>query len=246
MGKRDHESEDRIVTPRAALLVDALGTLLELQSPAEELRAQLARRFGIELDAEQASAAIGAEIAYYRSHFDEGRDERSLLELRERCAVQLRAALPRSPALQLVPIDELTDALLAALRFGAFADVEPALRAARARGLAVVVVSNWDISLHGLLAELGLAPLLRGAVTSAEVGARKPDPRIFRRALELAGGVAPAQAVHVGDQPEEDVVGARAAGIEPVLIARAGVAPQAQAPVVRDLGELIELLDRGL
>jgi putative hydrolase of the HAD superfamily len=224
--------------------VDALGTLVELQSPVPALRRELRGRFGIELTDEQAAVAIGAEIAYYRRHFDEGRDDRSLLELRERCAVALRDALPRSPVLELVPLDQLTDALLAALRFRAFPDAVPALTAARARGLRVVVVSNWDVSLHGVLAELGLAALLHGAVTSAEVGARKPSPEIFQRALALAGGVSPAQALHVGDDPREDWQGARAAGIEAVLLARSGSASTPAGPAIADLHALAELLER--
>ena len=58
-------------------------------------------------------------------------------------------------------------------------------------------------------------------MTSAETGQRKPAPGIFSRALALAGASGPS-ALHVGDSPEEDVEGARAAGIEPVLIRRTG------------------------
>jgi putative hydrolase of the HAD superfamily len=63
--------------------------------------------------------------------------------------------------------------------------------------------------------------MLDGTVTSAEAGARKPDPAIFSAALELAGCEA-AEALHVGDTEEEDVAGARAAGIRPLLIDREG------------------------
>jgi putative hydrolase of the HAD superfamily len=58
-------------------------------------------------------------------------------------------------------------------------------------------------------------------VTSATVGARKPDPEIFRAALEAAGCGA-GEALHVGDSGEEDIAGARAAGIRAVLIDRRG------------------------
>jgi putative hydrolase of the HAD superfamily len=58
-------------------------------------------------------------------------------------------------------------------------------------------------------------------VSSAVAGARKPDPAIFEPALELAG-CAPEEALHVGDTREEDVAGARAAGIRPLLIDRGG------------------------
>jgi putative hydrolase of the HAD superfamily len=102
-----------------------------------------------------------------------------------------------------------------------------------------VVVSNWDISLHDLLARLGIAPLLDGIVTSAQLGSRKPDPAIFVRGLELAG-VRPAEAIHVGDSLDEDVAGARAAAIEPVLIRRDGSSPG--PPGVRTIASLSELV----
>ncbi len=81
------------------------------------------------------------------------------------------------------------------------------------------MVSNWDVSLGEVLARLELAPMLDGIVTSAAVGARKPAPAIFARALELAGA-RPDATIHVGDSLEEDIAGARAAGIEPILIRR--------------------------
>src|SRR5262249_35277199 len=101
-----------------------------------------------------------------------------------------------------------------------------------------VVVSNWDWSLHERLHETGLDALVDGALASAEVGSAKPDGAIFAAALELAG-TAPEETWHVGDTPEADVDGARAAGIRPILIAREGSAP---AGAVRSLSELIPLL----
>jgi FMN phosphatase YigB (HAD superfamily) len=76
-------------------------------------------------------------------------------------------------------------------------------------------------------------------VSSAELGAAKPAPAAFRRALTLAG-VPAAEAVHVGDRVEEDVEGARAAGIAPVLVVREGDAPELEEPVwtIRSLREL--------
>jgi putative hydrolase of the HAD superfamily len=135
--------------------------------------------------------------------------------------------------------------LLGALRFQAFPDAAPALRRLRAAGARLVVVSNWDVSLHERLAETGLAELVDGAVASAEVGSAKPDPRIFEIALACAG-VGPGGADgawHVGDSVEADVAGARAAGIRPVLVARGGRAP---APAgVRVIASLDELAPPG-
>jgi putative hydrolase of the HAD superfamily len=77
--------------------------------------------------------------------------------------------------------------------------------------------------LHDVLERLGLVALVDGIVTSAELGARKPAAEIFAHALALAGACAH-RAVHVGDSLEEDVGGARAAGITPILLVRGGPA----------------------
>jgi putative hydrolase of the HAD superfamily len=213
----------------SAVLFDALGTLLTFEPPAPHLRAALRERTGVDIGEAAAKAAIRAEIAYYRAHLDDGSDPGSLYDLRVRCAEAM--ALPFDTPVVL-------DALLASLRFHAYEDAAPTLRALRAAGLRSVVVSNWDWSLHERLAETGLAELVDGAIASAEIGSAKPDGAIFAAALKLAG-TAPGQTWHVGDTTEADVAGARAAGIHPVLIVRDGVAP---AGAVRSLAELIPLL----
>ena len=219
--------------PIRAVTIDALGTLLELVPPAPRLREGL-RSLGVEVSAEEAGRAMKAEIAYYRAHLWQGRDAAGLAALRRACTEVLRDSLGR-PGLDL---DALTETLLAAIRFEPFADTVPALEALRGAGIRVVAASNWDVSLHEQLANTGLAPLLDGALSSAEVGAPKPDPEIFTRALALAGA-RPEAALHVGDDVEADVGGALAAGLEPVLIDREGTleAP----PGVRVIASLAEL-----
>jgi putative hydrolase of the HAD superfamily len=220
--------------PRAYLL-DALGTLLELEPPVEPLRRELRERFGLELSAAEAGGAIKAEIAYYRAHHDDASDRERLAVLRRDSALALRAALP--PAGAELPVEPLTAALLASIRFRPYPEVVATLEAARARGSRLVVVSNWDVSLHDALAETGLAPLLDGVVTSAEVGSSKPGGEIFARGLALAG-VSATQALHVGDDVAADVEGARAAGIDVRLVLRDGAAAPAGVATVRSLREL--------
>jgi putative hydrolase of the HAD superfamily len=220
--------------PRAILL-DALGTLIELQPPAPLFVDELERRFGMHLRLAEAERAIATEISYYREHFDDGADAEELIELRRQCVLAMRHELPEEA--ERVPIEELTEALLTSITFRAFPDVGFALGSARTRGVRLIVVSNWDVSLHDVLARTGLAPLLHGVVTSAEYGARKPDPAIFAGALELAG-VPAAKALHVGDSLEDDVAGARAAGIEPVLLRRDGSAGPEGTRTIANLVEL--------
>jgi len=210
---------------------------MRFDPPAPLLRAELRERLGVDVGAAAASAAIAAEIAYYRAHLHEGRDAPSLARLRRRSAEAMRPALGLDAGGAV-----LTDALLAALRFSAFPDVAPALRRLRALGLRIVVVSNWDASLHERLLQTGLTPLVDGAVASAELGSAKPGGAIFAHALELAGAPAEA-ALHAGDSPREDVEGALAAGLRAVLVARDGAAPPVPAgvAVVSSLEELPEL-----
>src|SRR6478609_3930663 len=140
-----------------AILLDAMGTLIGFEPPAPHLQAELHAR-GYEIDAVTAGRAIRDEIAYYRAHLGDGRDAESLHDLRLRCADAMR--------LDGIPRETVLDALLAALRFYAYPDSAPALIALRERGLRLVVVSNWDFSLHERLAETGLEPLLDGAIAS--------------------------------------------------------------------------------
>jgi putative hydrolase of the HAD superfamily len=224
------------VTTRAVLL-DALGTLVALEPPAPRLVAELAAR-GVEVSEADAARALGAEIAYYRAHHHEAVDAAALADLRERCTAVLARHLPAA-------VPDLRGALLASLRFRPFPEVPDVLKELRAAGLRLVVVSNWDVSLHEALAATGLAPLVDGAISSAEAGAAKPATPIFARALALAGaGIGPAAAVHVGDEAV-DVDGARAAGIAPVLVLRDGAPSPPDAggvPVLRDLTGLPGLI----
>ena len=227
-----------------------MGTLLTFEPPAPLLRVALRERLGVDVGEAAARRAILAEIAYYRAHLHEGRDRSGLDALRRASAEAMRSELP--PPAAGAGGELLTDALLDSLRFVAYPEVAGALRALRRSGLRLVVVSNWDVSLHQRLAETGLAELVDGAVASAEIGSAKPDPAIFAHALALAG-VGAAEACHVGDSPEADVQGALAAGLRAVLVVRdeagaaapggaAGSGPLARRPlVVRSLAELPSL-----
>jgi putative hydrolase of the HAD superfamily len=223
-----------VSAPRAVLL-DALGTLVELVPPWPALVRELGAR-GAVVDEPAARSALLAEIAYYRAHHDEAGDAAALADLRARCAEVLREALP-PPARDLAPADVLA-ALMASLEFRPYPEVPETLARLRRAGARVVVVSNWDVSLHEVLARTGLAALVDGAITSAELGAAKPAPAIFARALELAGDVPPGRALHAGDSVEADVAGARAAGIEAVLVVRDGTPAPAGVRTIRSLAEL--------
>ena len=223
------------MSPRAVLL-DALGTLVRLEPPAPRLRRELRRQAGVEVDDDTAELGFAAEISYYLDHHLEGSDQASLEGLRSRCAREMAVAMGLAG---LEP--ELARAvMLASLEFTPFPDVEPALRELRERGLRLVVASNWDCSLPDWLARAGLADLVDGAASSAVVGQAKPAAAVFEEALRIAG-VGPEEAVHVGDSVENDVEGARAAGVSAILLARNGEPPPG-VPAIRSLAELPSLI----
>jgi putative hydrolase of the HAD superfamily len=218
--------------PIRAVLLDALGTLIELERPWPHLVDELAAR-GVVVGKEDARAAMLAEMAYYRAHHDEAVDWAALKDLRRRCAAVVQEQLQTS-----LPLDDVLDALLGAIRFRAYPEVPDVLARLRAGGARLAVVSNWDVSLHDVLERTGLRPLVDAVVISAELGVAKPDPAIFRAALDRLG--APADgAVHVGDSLENDVAGARAAGLEAVLVARNGAAAPEGVRTVASLTELV-------
>jgi HAD superfamily hydrolase (TIGR01509 family) len=152
-----------------------------------------------------------------------------------------------------IPRSEATDAALAELRAyhaernlweSVPEDVLPALASLRAEGLRLAVVSNANGTLRAHLLRLGLADRFDAVLDSEEEGIEKPDPRFFELALARAGADA-ATTVHVGDLYHVDVVGARRAGIAPVLIDPASLYPDADCPRFARLSDFAAALLTG-
>ncbi len=121
-------------------------------------------------------------------------------------------------------------------------DVVPSLGRFRRAGLSLVVVSNANGTLRAHMDRLALAPLVDQILDSFEEGVEKPDPRIFELALERAAARA-ATTAHVGDLYNVDVVGARAAGLRPVLVDPAGLYPGADCTRVVSLTALADAIE---
>lgn len=205
-----------------AVLFDAVGTLLVLREPVGATYARFAEAHGARVpparldEAFARCRAAAAPVAYAPG-----------LPLAE-CAARERAywrrlvddtfraadgsALPR-------PFEAFFERLWAHYGgAGAWAlapGAEACLVGLRARGLATGIVSNFDQRLRAVLGELGVHHLFDVVVLPADAGAAKPERAIFDAALKrlgLGGG----QAAFVGDHAEQDVAGARAAGLVPV------------------------------
>jgi putative hydrolase of the HAD superfamily len=186
-----------------AVTLDAHGTLVELANPVPELDRCLRER-RIERGGQDIARAFAAEVDYYRDHAHEGRDAETLARLRLECTGVFLGALEA----ELTP-EEFVDAFVGSIHFDALPGTRRSLRALQRRGLALAVISNWDVDLWAHLDEAGLGGL--AVVTSAEAGAPKPATAVFELAVQRLG-VRRDRTLHVGDS-EADEVGAAAAGL---------------------------------
>jgi HAD superfamily hydrolase (TIGR01509 family) len=128
---------------------------------------------------------------------------------------------------------------------GVWTELDPeagaALMLLRAHGVRAAVISNSDGTVRSILTALGLGSHLEFVLDSGELGVEKPDPRIFRIALERAN-VEPAEAVYVGDLYSVDVLGARSVGMAGILLDPAGYWGARDCPAVRGLLEACRLV----
>ena len=155
--------------PRAVLL-DALGTLVELEPPW----VHLAEALGVEPDERLVARGARRDGLLPGAQPRGARRRTRSPSCARRCAAVLSSELGREVAVE---------TMMAAIRFRAYPDAAPALAELRELGLRLVCVSNWDVSLPEVLERCGLGGALDGVVTSAAAGARKPDPAIFAPAL---------------------------------------------------------------
>ncbi|MEX2101930.1 MAG: HAD-IA family hydrolase, partial [Actinomycetota bacterium] len=121
--------------------------------------------------------------------------------------------------------------------YALFDDVVPILERLRPTGIVLGVISNFEEWLERLLEMLGVAGFFDVRVISGIEGVEKPDPAIFRLALERAG-VRPEETVYVGDSPAFDVEPARELGMFPVLIDRRGRYPDAASARIASMADL--------
>ena len=118
-----------------------------------------------------------------------------------------------------------------------YPDVEPELGRLKGEGFSMGLISNAPADTGKTVEALGLSRFLDPIVISGKVGYTKPHPEIFRIALREAG-VSSNVAIHVGDLYEADVVGARNAGIEGILLDRDGSQVGLDCPRISILSEI--------
>lgn len=233
-----------------AVFFDAGHTLLHAVPSVGEVYAQESAKLGVRVTGEEIARVFvptfRAFVKEYLPHVGSS-DEQDYAMWREITHRVYR----QIPALAALDFQTWFETLYA--RFGRpdawrfYDDVIPALSDLRRRGLRLGVISNWDSRLRRISDGLGLTSRMDVVVISAEAGVRKPHPGIFEHALSRIG-VRPEEAMHVGDLPEEDVEGARRAGLHPVYMDREPRVTErvlpSEVPVIRSLSEIVPLLSR--
>jgi HAD superfamily hydrolase (TIGR01662 family) len=124
----------------------------------------------------------------------------------------------------------------------AYGEVEEVLRALRGRGYRLGIVSNWSWNLRDRVAQVNLEGCFEIVWASAYAGCNKPHPDIFHQALAQMD-LSPDRVLYVGDSYRHDVIGARNAGVDAVLLDRDGSAGSVDCHVISDLWGVMELLE---
>lgn len=217
-----------------AVLFDAGNTLVFLDY--ERMAAGVGAALGLPLTGE-GLAAHAAEAATAM--------ERSTGSDRDRAAVYLEALfrLAGVPATRMGEVSERLRELHRErhLWCSVHENTHEALGRLRAAGLRLGIVSNSDGRVDQALTAAGLRQYFDVVVDSSVFGTEKPDPAIFHAALRQLD-VAPEEALYVGDLYEVDVVGARAAGMEAVLLTSAEVRPDPPCRTAASINELVDAL----
>lgn len=225
---------------RGAVLFDAAGTLIELSEPVGETYARVAREFGVEQSADRLDTAFRHAFAQAPPMAFPNADpaelptlerawwHRCVQETFARCETGGRFSTQQS-------FDHFFAALFAAMgSASAWHVAEGAfelLRNLRSQRFGIAIVSNFDFRLPALLDDLGIAALVDVVVLASDVGAAKPDPALFGRAMAQLG-VSPNSTLVVGDHQEQDIAAARTAGLRAVDVGS-----------LATLGELMKIVE---
>ncbi|MDB6015555.1 MAG: haloacid dehalogenase, family protein [Pedosphaera sp.] len=215
-----------------AVTFDVGGTLIKPWPSVGHIYAEVAARHGLEAVSPEQLNRQFTEAWREFKNFNHGREEWAALVDRTFAGVSEE---PPSGTF----FEELYDRFRAPEAWHIFEDVLPTLDALAALGINLGIVSNWDDRLGPLLKELGLSKYFEAIIISCDVAFAKPSPVIFDHAAKKMG-LAPELILHVGDSFERDVLGAKAAGFEAILLDREQAGDGAGR--IQTLGELEEML----
>jgi len=228
------------VADRVYVFFDVDDTLIEWKASWRDAFAVAAGRVGVTVSRERAwqvleEAFRGCYAEHIERHAPQGEVEAFWRdydgEILRRLGVRDR-------------LDEAVDYVLATLgapgAMGLYPEVPDVLEALSRAGAKLGIVTGRPAALPDL-ERLGVARWFDPVIDAFAAGSPKSAGHMFRLAAEAAAAEG-RRAWHVGDSYEDDVLGARAAGLQPVLLDRRGERPEADCLRVGSLGEVIELI----
>jgi putative hydrolase of the HAD superfamily len=205
-----------------AVFFDLYQTLVHYQPAQEELEAAALKSLGIEANAGDLRHPILTANEFIYNQFaktnlsQRSREDLMALYSEYQRIVLKEAGIAADEKIILRLLGLMQQAKMGLILFD---DVIPALDGLKKRNLTLGLISNIEQNMTATLDKLGLSARLDSVVTSQNAGFTKPQPEIFQYALKKSG-IGPAEAVYVGDQYQVDMVGARGAGIQGILIDR--------------------------
>jgi putative hydrolase of the HAD superfamily len=225
---------------------DWFNTLAGYETPRETLYQKAFSQFGFEMDARTIYKGIQRGDRYYFSKSAPLNTAKTLSEQAryyylypQFIADEARLDVPE--AVQLAVIQKALAEFSGKLVL--FEDSVPVVKMLKQRRLIVGVITNADAKILKTISNSGLGELLDVVTTSEEAKAEKPAASIFRLALEKSRLKA-SEAVFVGDQYQNDVVGATGAGIPAILLDRQDALPDGADYIrVKSLNEIINHLN---
>ncbi|MBI2958505.1 MAG: HAD-IA family hydrolase [Chloroflexi bacterium] len=229
-----------------AVFIDWYNTLARYDPPSESLHGAACRSYGIDVDMQLLRAGIAEADRFYfeeniRSRVDKRLPNEQVELFTKYEDIVLKRAGVAVPQGMALPIWMKMRDMSKGSAFVLYEDAAPALDELKKRSLLVILISNVTHDMGLVLRDLGLAGKVDHVVLPQQAGAEKPDPKIFQFAMDLAKVEAP-EVVHVGDQYHVDVVGARSAGIQPILLDRFGVYLEADCVRITSLSQLASVI----
>lgn len=221
---------------------DFFNTLAYFDPPREITYSAIARELGVDATPEGVEAALPKADDYwrmenYKSPIQQRKEDDKIAAYKE-YGIRILAGTnaTRDQALQM-----LARTFVKGFAFKSFDDSVEALKLVKTKNLSAGVISNVRQEIDTYCRELGFEPYLDFKVTSFEVGYDKPRPEIFQMALSKAG-VKASEAMYIGDQYNQDVVGARGVGMKAILIDRKRRPQSYDCPVINSLSQLSEYI----
>ena len=197
-----------------AIFFDAVGTLFYLTKTVGDHYALVGKEVGLSLDAQKLDRAFFAAWKQMplRAAIDGPRENDDKDWWRELVDLIFKEVAPSTGELDRDNFFEIAyEHFAEANVWELYPEVVEVLENLRPQ-FQLAVVSNFDGRLRFILEHLGVSKFFPHVFVSSEIGADKPDPEIFRRALKFID-LKPAQVMHVGDDPQRDWKAASAAGL---------------------------------